>query len=107
MAKAKKTQAKNETPEPAKVVNPAVGDNLVDNPGDAADKGPVTEQAKGDKHSKETHEAMKPYLKAYPEADHFLLSSDGQVFLPHNHLYAKEHQQKLDPEKKVIKYSRK
>jgi len=64
---------------------------------------PVEE--KGNEYSEELHEQMKPYRAAYPTEKKFLVSSDGQVFLPANYLDAKAHQQQLDKEKELITYN--
>jgi len=58
-----------------------------------------------DKHPKELHEAMKPYVEAYKEHKSFLVSSDGQVFLMSNKQDAMAHQKSLDPKKELITYS--
>lgn len=56
-------------------------------------------------HSEEVHEAMKPYVAAYP-GHSFLISSDGQVFLKSNLQDAKAHQKYLDDKKDLIVYSK-
>lgn len=56
-------------------------------------------------YSKETHEAMKTYVAAYPDAKYFLIASDGQVFLPSNAQDAKVHQTHVDDKKELVKYS--
>jgi hypothetical protein len=106
MSKAKTTNAKpskenkNNAGAPGDVGNGAGINSMDSNNGDANGEQPVKET-----HSKETHEAMKHYVKAYPGAKHFLISSDGQVFLPANELDAKAHQTKLDAKKGLVKYS--
>ena len=93
------------TPEAAGDNNPGDGNSVGTNPADPADKKPVvTPQPAKDKDSKETHEAMKHYKKAYPNEKHFLIASDGQVFLPANHMDAKSHQKSLDAKKELVKY---
>lgn len=106
MAKAKKSNAKAPekikaaTPvQPSPGVNSAAGNNLDNNP-DSLDN-----HLDSVEHSEETHKAMKHYVKAYPDAKHFLIASDGQVFLPANHSDAKTHQKTLDPKKELVKYS--
>lgn len=102
----------------SKVVNNSVGDSVA-NAADPANSNVVPDIASSEskkttpaaeadkketKHSKETHAAMEPYVKAYPDAKHFLIASDGQVFLPANVQDAKVHQKHLDEKKSLVIY---
>jgi hypothetical protein len=53
----------------------------------------------GDTADKQIRKRLQPYFDAYPTADKFYVTTDGQPFFEAQ--WAREHQKSVDPEKKL------